>query len=106
MPNYLLSYHGGSMPETEEAGAAVMAAWGAWMVAVGDAMVDPGNPVGHTVTVGSDSSTSAGGGANPVTGYSIIKADNLDAALALVAGCPILSSYGGSVEVGETFDAM
>jgi len=41
-----------------------------------------------------------------VTGYSIIKADNLDAALALVAGCPILSSYGGSVEVGETFDAM
>ena len=106
MPNYLLSYHGGSMPETEEAGAAVMAAWGAWMAAVGDAMVDLGNPVGHTVTVGSDGSTSDGGGANPVTGYSIIKADNLDAALALVAGCPILASYGGSVEVGETFDAM
>lgn len=106
MPNYLLSYHGGSMPETEEAGAAVMAAWRAWMAAVGGAMVDPGNPVGHTVTVGSDGSTSEGGGANPVTGYSIIKADNLDAALALVAGCPILSSYGGSVEVGETFDAM
>jgi hypothetical protein len=106
MPNYLLSYHGGSMPETEEAGAAVMAAWGAWMSAVGDAMVDPGNPVGHTVTVASDGSTSDGGGANPVTGYSIIKADDLDAALALVAGCPILSSYGGSVEVGETFDAM
>jgi hypothetical protein len=76
------------------------------MAAVGDAMVDLGKPVGHTVTVGSDGSTSDGGGANPVTGCSIIRADNLDAALALVAGRPILASYGGSVEVGETVIAM
>jgi hypothetical protein len=27
MANYVLAYSGGSMPETEEAGAAVMAAW-------------------------------------------------------------------------------
>jgi hypothetical protein len=40
-----------------------------------------------------------------VTGYSIIEADSLDAAVELVKGCPILQS-GGSVEVGETFDVM
>ena len=31
MSKYLYVYHGGSMPETEEEGAKVMAAWGAWM---------------------------------------------------------------------------
>jgi hypothetical protein len=28
MANYLLAYHGGGMPETEEARARVMGAWG------------------------------------------------------------------------------
>jgi hypothetical protein len=105
MAKYLLSYHGGGMPETEEEGARVMAAWESWMGGLGNAMVDGGNPTGQSATVGSDGSTSPGGGANPVTGYSIIEADSLDAAVELVKGCPILQS-GGSVEVGETFDVM
>ena len=105
MANYLLAYHGGGMPETEEEGAKVMAAWGEWMAAVGAAMVDAGNPVGQAATVASDGSRSDGGGANPVTGYTVLRADSLDAAVAMVAGCPILAS-GGSVEVCETFDVM
>jgi hypothetical protein len=105
MANYLLAYHGGGMPETEEEGARVMAAWGVWMEKVGPAMVDGGNPVGQAATVSADGSTATGGGPNPVTGYSVIKADSLDDALALVAGCPVLES-GGSVEVCETFDVM
>lgn len=105
MAKYLLAYHGGGMPETEEEGARVMAAWGAWMGGVGAAMVDGGNPVGPAATVASDGSSSPGGGANPITGYSIVSADSLDAAIALVQGCPILAA-GGSVEVCETFDVM
>ena len=30
MAKYLLVYHGGGMPEGEEAQAKVMAAWGTW----------------------------------------------------------------------------
>ena len=105
MANYLLAYHGGGMPETEEEGARVMAAWGEWMGAVGAAMVDGGNPVGQAATVAADGSRADGGGANPVTGYSVIRADSLDAAVAMVAGCPIHAA-GGSVEVCETFDVM
>ena len=41
-----------------------------------------------------------------VSGYTVIKADNLDAAVALAKGCPILAGYGGSIEVCETFNAM
>lgn len=47
----------------------------------------------------------SGGGANPVTGYSIIKADTMDAAVQMAKGCPLLES-GGSIEVAETFSAM
>ncbi len=105
MAKYLLAYHGGGMPETEEALAASMAAWGAWMGGLGQALVDPGNPVGATTTVAADRSTSDGGGANPVTGYSIVEADSMASALDLARSCPILDD-GGTVELCETFDAM
>jgi hypothetical protein len=105
MPKYLLSYHGGSTNDTPEEGARVMAAWGAWMGGLGAALVEGGQPVGQSATVDTDGSSSPGGGSNPVTGYSVISADSLDAAIALVADCPILAS-GGSVEIGETVDVM
>jgi hypothetical protein len=102
MANYVLAYSGGSMPETEEAGAAVMAAWGAWLGGLGDAVVDPGNPFGASAGISSDGSVSDAG-ATKLTGYSIVKADSLSAATTLVKDCPALSS-GGSVDVYETID--
>jgi len=42
---------------------------------------------------------------NPVTGYSLIAADTIEAAIELAKGCPILLS-GGRIEVGETFEVM
>jgi hypothetical protein len=105
MPKYLLAYHGGSMPETEEEGARVMAAWTSWMGGLGDAIADGGNPIGPAATIAPDGAVTPGGGANPVTGYSVITAGDLDEAVALTKDCPILAS-GGSVEVGETFDVM
>jgi hypothetical protein len=40
-----------------------------------------------------------------VSGYSIISADSLDAALVSAKTCPQLAS-GGTVEVAETLDIM
>ena len=105
MANYLLAYHGGSMPETDAQRAQVMAAWGTWAQSLGAGMIDGGNPVGHTRTIAGSGSVSNGGGANPVTGYSIISAENLDAAVAAAKRCPILQG-GGNIEVCETFNAM
>lgn len=104
MPKYLFTYHGGSMPETEEQQAEVMNAWGAWYGEIGEALVDPGNPVGPSKTVQTDGSVSEGGGANPVSGYTIINADSLDLAVKIAQGSPILGGYGGTVEVGETVE--
>ena len=45
MAKYLLVYHGGGMPEGEEAQAKVMAAWGTWFQNLGPALADGGNPI-------------------------------------------------------------
>ena len=99
--NYLLVYHGGQMPETPEEGAKAMETWNAWFAALGDAVVDGGNQVGQVRTIGNNGTVSDGA-LNPASGYSVIKADSLDAAVALAMGCPILNGGLGSIEVGET----
>ncbi len=103
MPKYLYVYHGGGRPESDEEAKRVMDAWGAWFGTIGNAIVDGGNPVGANATVKSDGTVTPGGGANPASGYSLIEADSLDAAVAKARGCPILNA-GGSVEVAEAID--
>lgn len=103
MAKYLLAFHGGGMPETEEEQANVLQAWGAWMEGVGAALVDPGNATGQSKTIHADGSVTAGGGANPVTGYTLVDAGSLDEAVTLAKGNPILHG-GGSIEVLETID--
>jgi hypothetical protein len=102
--NYLLVYHGGSMPESEEEGKKVTQAWTDWFSTLGDALVDGGNPVSHVKTIGNDGAV-RDGTVNPPTGYSVIKAESLDAAVALAKGCPVLGG-GASIEVAETFAVM
>jgi hypothetical protein len=105
MATYLLAYHGGGMPETEEEQQRVLAAWTTWYDELGPAVMDPGNPVGQTRTLDSDGGVAGGGGANPVSGYTIIAADSLDEAVRRARACPILAG-GGTVEVCETFSVM
>jgi hypothetical protein len=104
MANYLLVFHGGSMPESQEEGAKVTQAWTDWFGKLGGAVVDQGNPVSQVRTIASNGSVS-NGGVNPSSGYTILKADNLDAAVALAKGCPVLAG-GASIEVAETFEVM
>ena len=103
MPKYLLTYHGGGMPESETEQAEHMAAWGAWFGANGSAFLDMGAPVGSSKTVGSDAVTD-GGGVNPASGYSLVEAADLNAAVEIAKGCPNVTLSGGTVEVGETFE--
>ena len=103
MTKYLFVYHGGSSPASDAERAAVMDAWIAWLGSLGDAVVDVGNPTGPSKTVASDGATRDGGGANPVGGYSLINATDLDTAATLAKGCPILAA-GGTVEVAETIE--
>jgi len=95
---------GGGMAQTDAEREKVMAAWGQWFGSLGQAIVDGGNPFGASSSVGSDGSVESGASTG-LTGYSILKADDMAAATTMAKGCPVLSD-GGTIEVYETFPVM
>jgi len=103
MAKYLFVYHGGKPPKDVAETKRVHDAWGAWFGSLGAAIVDGGNPVGKSSTVLPDGSVVGNGGANPVSGYSLVEASSLEDAHKKARGCPLLQ-VGGSVEIAEAFD--
>ena len=103
MPKFIFAYHGGGRPETEEKGAKVMAAWQSWLGGMGAGCVDMGAPVGMSKTVGADG-VADNGGANPLSGYSIVEAADEAAAIEMAKGCPILDGGAGTVEVAPIME--
>jgi hypothetical protein len=106
MANFVLLYSGGSMPETQAEQAQVMQAWEAWFGKIGSALVDGGNPFTPVAkTIDKNGKVTDGPVGTLATGYSIIKADSLDAAVALAKSCPVFLG-GGNLSVYETFPVM
>lgn len=104
MANFLLLYTGGGAPTPADRDK-IMQQWGGWFGKLGDKVVDAGNPFGHAKNI-SNGSAHEGAAQNPAaTGYSILKADSLNAATELAKGCPVLQS-GGKVTVYEITPAM
>ena len=106
MANFLLLYTGGSMPESPAEQEAVMQAWGAWYGKIGNNLVDGGNPfTPKAKSISSNGNVSEGPVGELATGYTIIKADSLDAAVAVARECPVLQG-GSKITVYETFPVM
>jgi hypothetical protein len=103
MAKFLFVYHGGKPPSSPAEAKTVMDAWGTWFGSMGSAVIDGGNPVGGSSTVKSDGSLVSGGGANPVSGYSLIEASSLADAHKKAMGCPLLKS-GGTIEIAQAMD--
>ena len=100
MANYVFAYSGGTGVAADEAERdAQMARWVQWFAELGSAVVDGGAAMGTAKTVGPGGSISDGG-SRGLTGYSIVSADNLDSAVELAKGCPVLE-IGGAVDVYE-----
>src|SRR5688572_32613441 len=70
----------------------VMGEWTAWAGRVGDGMVDFGTPLANGVRVTPEGTSSS---TNDVAGYTILVAEDLDAARALAEGHPPLNMPGG-----------
>jgi hypothetical protein len=106
MAKFALIYAGGSMPESEADRATVMQAWGTWFGGLGAAVVDAGNPFAPAAkSISSDGRVSDGPIGTPATGYTILEAGSLDAAVAMAKACPVLQS-GAQISVYEIFPAM
>ena len=91
MPEFVLAYRSqkGYAPTAD-----TVAAWYAWFDGIGDRLVELGQPVIDRATIGESSPDRT-----ELGGYSIVRADDLPAALAIAKGCPGLD-FGGGVEVG------
>ncbi len=106
MSKYLLLYHGGVMPETDEETAAVMKAWGSWYTQLGTAVVDPGNPFSPVAkSISSNGTVKDGSAIGMLSGYTILEAASLDEAAKMAQSCPVLGG-GAEISIFEVFDVM
>ena len=99
MSQYVIAYLGGNQPSSPEEGKKHFAKYMQWLSSMGDSVVSPANPFKDTHTVNSDG-TVISGGKTAMSGYTIIEADSIDAALSSAKECPFLD-IGGSLEVSE-----
>ena len=81
-----------------EAIKATMDAWMAWYGKAGSAITDGGAPLESVTQLGHGK---AGAGHNPVTGYTIVQAENFEALKPLLDGHPHLLTPESNIEVLE-----
>jgi hypothetical protein len=94
MSKFVLSFRA---PKNRTLNKADEAAWGEWFGKIGADVADFGNRVGEASPLGNIGADTVLGG------YTVINADDLEAAVALAKGCPGLHQ-GGGVEVGTVID--
>jgi len=102
MKQFVLVYLGGDHPTDPAQASQHFEKYMDWLKSLGDAVVVPTIPLKDTTTVGSDKSIKEGGG-SAMSGFSIIKADSMQTALAIAQACPFLE-IGGSLEVSELME--
>ena len=93
MKKFLYLTIGGKMPANEAEREKVMAAWMAWFGTLGKNLVEPGAPLGDRKTLGATFASKA-------TGYCIVQAADLKAAIFMAKGVPALAA-GDSIEILE-----
>ena len=99
MAKFVLTYKGGGAGDTPDEQERIMGEWMTWFGTLGESLVDGGSPFGQSVEILTDGSVSDRADSE-LTGYSIIEAEDIDAATEHARGCPILAS-GGSIDLYE-----
>ena len=97
MPRFILAFRGG-MPKSPEEGQKMMTDWNGWMDGLGSSLVDKGAGFGKSrFLTGQDREEKTG---DPLSGYSVVEASDIDAALDMARRNPIFA-LGGTIEVAE-----
>jgi hypothetical protein len=88
MKKFVLLFQGWGDPTDRK----VRDAWTDWFAEIGDSIVDGGNPFGAGREVTKEGSRELPLEPGSTTGYTIVEAENMDAAEKLLANCPIMTS--------------
>ena len=99
MPQYIISYIGGSPPSTPEEGKQHFTKYKEWLATLGDSIVSPANPFKNTHTIYPNGEIVAAS-ISAMSGYTIVEAETIEAAIEMAKTCPFLD-IGGSLEVSE-----
>ena len=70
----------------------IMSAWGKWFESIGDKMVDPGSPLGPGKEISPSGTKELPLGTESLTGYTVIRASNMDEAEKIAESCPMITS--------------
>ncbi|MFN7878137.1 MAG: YciI family protein [Pirellula sp.] len=107
MAKFLLIYRDSaeqSTPPSPEEMQEFLAMWGQWFAQCGAAIVDGGDALAPTGRVLHGASVVSDGpyveGKEILGGYSVVQADNYDAAVEIAKQCPI-AKIGGNIEIRE-----
>jgi len=87
MKKFVLIYHGYETSTTE-----LVAAWNNWFRRRAASFADVGNPFGPGCQITNETTIELSLSSDPASGYSIVNAENIDAAEQLLEGCPIVDS--------------
>jgi hypothetical protein len=96
MSRFLVTYHGSGMPTDPAQMEQAKAAFGQWLAKAGKAVVDPGAPL----RPGTQVSNGAHRPQVMLGGYSVIEADDVEAAAEILRSHPFVAR-GGTLQVDE-----
>ncbi len=99
MAQFVFVYLGGSQPSSPEEAKKHFTKYMEWLASLKESIVSPMLPLKDTSTVSPDG-TVREGGSSAMSGFTIIEAASIEAALAIAQACPFLE-IGGSLEVSE-----
>ena len=98
MSNYFFGFYANIWPENPEEQQKVMGEWAKWFEQLGDAVVEQGAPTSPGKIIKKDGIVDIE--SNILKGYTVIRADNLDAAIQMAKGCPGIQD-GGEIAIYE-----
>jgi hypothetical protein len=101
MAKFMIGYLGNPpKPSTPEEGAAHMGKWKEWIAGLGDAVTSSPSPVKSSKILNAGG-VSDDNRADGLTGYIMIEASDMAAALEMAKGDPYLDMTGGTLQVAE-----
>ena len=102
MPKFMLAYHGGNEPDSQEEGIVQMEKWKAWIKGLGETIVNPGTPlpVSKIVTSGRVEDDNA---PNSMQGFAVVQAESMAAAVEIAQSDPFLEN-GGTIRVSQIME--
>ncbi len=99
MTEFMIAYHGGRKPDSEEEGKIQMGKWKAWIENLGEKIINPGTPLTVSRIVTSDD-VEDNNNPDAMKGFAIVKAGSLEEAIEIAKSDPFLEN-GGTIRLSQ-----